>query len=136
MVTYVAGPNVGIRHPAARLAAIRANPVVALTIDTENFPFRSVAIRGRAEIDEVDGLAPEYVASAHRYLGDAGGRPDAGEDEPTGNGAGPDRGAPELGRPARLHHPPAQRARRRVSPPARRESRNGTGTVPRDMGLV
>jgi hypothetical protein len=72
MVTYVAGPNVGIRHPAARLAAIRANPVVALTIDTEDFPFRSVAIRGRAEIDEVDGLAPEYVASAHRYLGDAG----------------------------------------------------------------
>jgi Pyridoxamine 5'-phosphate oxidase len=72
MVTYVAGPNVGIRHPAARIAAIRANPAVALTIDTEDFPSRSVTIRGRAEIDEVDGLAPEYVASAHRYLGDAG----------------------------------------------------------------
>jgi hypothetical protein len=72
MVTYVAGPNVGIRHPAARIAAIRANPAVALTIDTEDFPSRSLAIRGRAEIDEVDGLAPEYVASAQRYLGDAG----------------------------------------------------------------
>jgi hypothetical protein len=70
MVTYVAGPNVGIRHPAARLAALRANPTVALTIDTEDFPSRSLTIRGRAEIDEVDGLAPEYVASAHRYLGD------------------------------------------------------------------
>ena len=70
MVTYVAGPNVGIRHPAARIAALRANPAVALTIDTEEFPAQSLTIRGRAEIDEVDGLAPEYVASAHRYLGD------------------------------------------------------------------
>lgn len=26
---------------------------------------------GRARIDEVDGLAPDYVAAAHRYLGDA-----------------------------------------------------------------
>lgn len=71
MVTYVAGPDAGIRHPAARLAALRAHPAVALTIDTEGFPSRSLTIRGRAEIDEVDGLAPEYVASAHRYLGDA-----------------------------------------------------------------
>jgi hypothetical protein len=71
MVTYVAGPNVGIRHPAARLAALRANPTVALTIDTEEFPSQSLTIRGQAEIDEVDGLAPEYVTSAHRYLGDA-----------------------------------------------------------------
>jgi hypothetical protein len=71
MVTYVAGPNVGIRHPAARIAALRANPTVALTIDTEEFPSQSLTMRGRAKIDEVDGLAPEYVASAHRYLGDA-----------------------------------------------------------------
>ena len=70
MVTYVAGPDVGIRHPAARIAALRANPTVALTIDTETFPSQSLTMRGQAEIDEVDGLAPEYVASAHRYLGD------------------------------------------------------------------
>jgi hypothetical protein len=71
MATYVAGPDAGIRHPASRLAAIRANPDVALTIDTDDFPPRSLTIRGRAEIDKVDGLAPEYVASAHRYLGEA-----------------------------------------------------------------
>jgi hypothetical protein len=47
MVTYVAGPNVGIRHPAARIAALRANPTVALTIDTEGFPSQSLTIRGR-----------------------------------------------------------------------------------------
>jgi hypothetical protein len=70
MATYVAGPNVGIRHPAARLAALRAHPTVALTIDTDEWPAQSLTIRGQAKIDEVDGLAPEYVASAHRYLGD------------------------------------------------------------------
>jgi len=70
MVTYTAGPHAGVRHPAARVAAIRTNPAVALTIDTEGSPPRSVTIRGRAEINEVDGLAPEYVAAARRYLGD------------------------------------------------------------------
>jgi hypothetical protein len=70
MATYVAGPEVGIRHPAARLAALAANPAVALTIDTERFPPEVLTVRGRAEIDRVDGLAPEYVAAAHRYLGD------------------------------------------------------------------
>jgi hypothetical protein len=72
MATYVAGPDIGIRHPAARIAALRANPAVAVTIDTEQFPAQSLTIRGRAEIDEVDGLAPEYAAAARRYLGDAG----------------------------------------------------------------
>ncbi|HEV7720928.1 MAG TPA: pyridoxamine 5'-phosphate oxidase family protein [Iamia sp.] len=72
MATYLAGPDAGIRHPAARVAALRANPAVALTIDTETFPSQSLTIRGRAEIDEVDGLAPEYVASARRYLGETG----------------------------------------------------------------
>ena len=70
MVTYVAGPNIGIRHPAARIAALRANPAVAVTIDTDQFPAQSLTIRGRAEIDEVEGLAPEYRAAARRYLGD------------------------------------------------------------------
>jgi hypothetical protein len=70
MATYVAGPGVGIRHPAARIAALCARPAVALTIDTEQFPARSLTVRGLAQIEEVDGLAPEYVAAARRYLGD------------------------------------------------------------------
>ena len=82
MATYVAGANAGIRHPAARLAALRANPFVALTIDTEAFPPRSLTMRGRAAIDEVDGLAPEYVASAHRYLGAGAADMVAGMDQP------------------------------------------------------
>ena len=71
MVTYTAGDAIGIRHPASRLAALRANPTVALTIDTDGFPPRSLSIRGQARITEVDGIAPEYAAAAHRYLGDA-----------------------------------------------------------------
>ena len=69
MATYIAGSDIGIRHPAARVAALRANPRVALTIDTEDNPPRALSIRGSAEVTEVDGLAPEYVASARRYLG-------------------------------------------------------------------
>ena len=71
MVTYVAGPNIGIRHPASRLAALRSRPDVAVTIDTDTFPPQSLSLRGRVEITEVDGLAPEYAAAARRYLGDA-----------------------------------------------------------------
>jgi nitroimidazol reductase NimA-like FMN-containing flavoprotein (pyridoxamine 5'-phosphate oxidase superfamily) len=70
MVTYVAGSNIGIRHPASRLAALRANPAVALTIDTDTFPPQSLSIRGRARITEVEGIAEEYAAAAHRYLGE------------------------------------------------------------------
>lgn len=69
MVTYVAGPAIGIRHPAARLAALRGNPAVALTIDTESHPPKSLTIRGRAEVSEVAGVADEYAAAARRYLG-------------------------------------------------------------------
>ena len=70
MPTYVAGPQIGIRHPAARLAALRARPDVAVTIDTDTFPPQSLSLRGRVEITEVDGLAPEYAAAARRYLGE------------------------------------------------------------------
>ena len=47
MVTYVAGPRIGIRHPAARLAALRARPDVAVTIDTDTSPPQSLSLRGR-----------------------------------------------------------------------------------------
>ena len=70
MPTYIAGPQIGIRHPAARVAALRARPDVAVSIDTETFPPQSLTLRGKVEITEVDGLAPEYAAAARRYLGE------------------------------------------------------------------
>lgn len=72
MPTYLAGPEAGIRHAAKRVEALRANPAVAIVIDTETMPPTSLTIRGRAVIDEVDGLAPEYVEAASRYLGEEG----------------------------------------------------------------
>jgi nitroimidazol reductase NimA-like FMN-containing flavoprotein (pyridoxamine 5'-phosphate oxidase superfamily) len=72
MVTYTAGPLIGIRHPATRLDALRVNPQVALTIDTDSNPPQGLSIRGQARISEVDGIATEYAAAARRYLGQAG----------------------------------------------------------------
>lgn len=74
MVTYVAGPQAGIAHPARRLADLRADPRVALCIDTAGPPPTALQLRGRVEIEEVDGIAPEYRESAVRYLGAAQGK--------------------------------------------------------------
>ncbi|MDQ0372648.1 pyridoxamine 5'-phosphate oxidase family protein [Cellulomonas humilata] len=72
MVTFVAGPQAGIAHPARRIADLRADPRVAVSIDTDGAPPTALQLRGRVEIDEVDGIAPEYATSARRYLGAAG----------------------------------------------------------------
>jgi pyridoxamine 5'-phosphate oxidase-like protein len=68
MPTFISAPHV--RHPAARLRALRARPEVAVTIDTDGFPPDALSIRGTAAVTEVDGVAPEYAAAAHRYLED------------------------------------------------------------------
>jgi hypothetical protein len=70
MVTFTAGPSLGVRHPAARIAALRANPRVALTIDTDGYPPKSLTVRGTAVISEIAGVAAEYAAAARRYLGE------------------------------------------------------------------
>jgi hypothetical protein len=46
--------------PSARARALRANPNVALTLDTDEQPPEVLLIRGRAEITEVTGVVPEY----------------------------------------------------------------------------
>jgi len=68
MPTFVAAPH--IRHAAARLKALRANPNVAITIDTESFPPNALLMRGRVSITEVQGIVPEYALAARRYLGE------------------------------------------------------------------
>jgi hypothetical protein len=68
MPTFVSAPHV--RHPAARLVALRAHPDVAISIDTEGNPPTALSVRGRAAVTEVDGVAPEYALSARRYLGE------------------------------------------------------------------
>ena len=58
----------GIGAPKAK--ALRANPAVAVTIDTEGFPCDVLMLRGAAKITETDDVVPEYAQAAHRYLGD------------------------------------------------------------------
>jgi hypothetical protein len=65
--TFISAPH--ISHAAYRVRALRENPDVAVSIDTETFPPNVLSIRGRAEIAEVDGVAAEYVEAAHRFLG-------------------------------------------------------------------
>jgi hypothetical protein len=45
---------------ARKLPALRRNPAVALTIDTEVHPPKVLLIRGQAELDAVDGIPDEY----------------------------------------------------------------------------
>ena len=52
---------------APKLPSLRANPMVALTIDTEVHPPRILLIRGRAELDVVDGIPDEYLQMNGTY---------------------------------------------------------------------
>ena len=52
---------------APKLPALRENPAVSLTIDTEVHPPKILLIRGRAELDVVEGIPDEYLQAAGTY---------------------------------------------------------------------
>jgi hypothetical protein len=52
---------------APKLPSLRANPAVALTIDTEVHPPMILLIRGRAELDVVDGIPDEFLQANTTY---------------------------------------------------------------------
>jgi general stress protein 26 len=52
---------------APKLPSLRENPMVALTIDTEVHPPKILLIRGRAELDVVDGIPDEYLKMNTTY---------------------------------------------------------------------
>jgi hypothetical protein len=52
---------------APKLRALRVNPMVALTIDTEVHPPTILLIRGRAELDEVEGIPEEFLTMNGSY---------------------------------------------------------------------
>jgi hypothetical protein len=59
---------------APKLDMLRDNPQVAITIDTVEWPYKVLMIRGSAEIEMVDGVGPEYALSAERYFGEEAGK--------------------------------------------------------------
>ncbi|MFD2080899.1 Pyridoxamine 5'-phosphate oxidase [Actinopolymorpha cephalotaxi] len=52
---------------APKLPSLRHSPAVALTIDTEVHPPKILLIRGRAELDVVDGIPEEYLQMNGSY---------------------------------------------------------------------
>jgi hypothetical protein len=52
---------------APKLPSLRHHPEVALTIDTEVHPPKILLIRGRAELDVVDGIPDEYLQANGSY---------------------------------------------------------------------
>jgi uncharacterized pyridoxamine 5'-phosphate oxidase family protein len=52
---------------APKLASLRRNPAVALTIDTEVHPPNVLLIRGEALLDEVEGIPDEYFQASGAY---------------------------------------------------------------------
>jgi general stress protein 26 len=52
---------------APKVHALRNDPTVALTIDTEVHPPKILLIRGRAELDVVEGIPDEYLQMNGTY---------------------------------------------------------------------
>jgi Pyridoxamine 5'-phosphate oxidase len=55
---------------APKVAALRANARVALTVDTVDWPPHILLARGEASIDVVDGVPDEFFAGARKTVSD------------------------------------------------------------------
>ena len=55
---------------SAKVAALRRNPKVALTIDTSAFPPKVLLIRGIAEVEVVKGVPEGYLVAGHKVMTD------------------------------------------------------------------
>ena len=59
---------------APELHTLEDGTPVAITIDSNEWPYHVLSIRGTAQVERIDGVVPEYAASAERYFGDEQGR--------------------------------------------------------------
>jgi hypothetical protein len=57
---------------APKVRALAANPQVALTVDTENFPPHVLLVRGEATVEVIDGVPDEFIEAARRFVGEEG----------------------------------------------------------------
>lgn len=55
---------------SAKVAALRKNPRVALTIDTGAFPPKVLLIRGTAQVELVQGVPDGYLEAGHKVMTD------------------------------------------------------------------
>lgn len=54
---------------APKLKALASNPETSLTIDDNTFPYKVLLVRGRARLETMNGVVPEYAIAAERYFG-------------------------------------------------------------------
>lgn len=54
---------------APKIKALAADPKVALTIDDNAWPYQVLLVRGRADVEPLDDVCPEYAVAATRYFG-------------------------------------------------------------------
>jgi hypothetical protein len=55
---------------ASKLSGLHTGTSVALSIDSDDFPYRSLNVRGAiTAVDPAEGLTDDYVRAAERYLG-------------------------------------------------------------------
>jgi hypothetical protein len=59
---------IGTATNSPKMQALRTNPKVALTIDTNTFPPHVLLVRGTARVEIVDGVAPEYLEGSKKYV--------------------------------------------------------------------
>ena len=59
---------------APKVMVLPDRSYVALTIDSNQWPWKVLLIRGIARVETVDGVPPEYAAAAQRYFGEEQGR--------------------------------------------------------------
>ena len=64
----------GTMPNAPKVRALTQNEKVALTVDTDTYPPKVLLVRGTARVEVIDGVAPEYLQAARRYLGAEQGR--------------------------------------------------------------
>jgi hypothetical protein len=55
---------------SAKVAALRSNPKVALTIDQGSFPPKVLLIRGTAEVELFDGIPDGYLMAGRKVMND------------------------------------------------------------------
>jgi len=56
-----------------KVPALADHPDVAVAIDSNEWPYQVLTVRGPATVLETEGFFAEYSAMAQRYLGEAGG---------------------------------------------------------------
>ncbi len=55
---------------APKVEVLPKNSNVSIVIDTNTWPYRELSIRGKANVEIIEGVVPEYAAAARRYFGE------------------------------------------------------------------